>query len=282
MLSKTYKLIFETLFGYAPIVRQYPDFYSQALKRQVHIDVYLPQAYRFFPGTRYPLLIVNDGQDLPVMHFSQILTELYRNKSIKHILVVGIHASQDRMREYGVSRQADYKGRGDKAKLYSEFILTEVFPLLYKNLRLSGKIKETAYAGFSLGGLSALDIAWANPHIFGKVGVFSGALWWRWAPVQGMTDPDSARIMHDIIRSAPSKNANQRFWFQTGTLDELEDRNQNGIIDAIDDTLDLMRELKLKGYTDEDIRYVEVEGGQHNPQTWGTAMPDFLKWAFGR
>ena len=97
-----------------------------------------------------------------------------------------------------------------------------------------------------------------------------------------MADPDSARIMHDIIRSAPSKNASQRFWFQTGTLDEEEDRNQNGIIDAIDDTVDLIRELKRKGYTDKDIRYVEVEDGQHNPQTWGTAMPDFLKWAFGR
>jgi enterochelin esterase-like enzyme len=282
MLLKTYEYLFESIFGYAPVVKQIPDFYSHALMRQVHVDIYMPQLYRFFPMSRYPLLLVNDGQDLPVMHFSQILTDLYREKSIKPILVVGIHANQDRMREYGVCRQPDYKGRGDKAERYSEFILTELFPLLFKHLRLSGKIKETAYAGFSLGGLSALDIAWANPHIFGKVGVFSGALWWRWAPVQGMADPDSARIMHDIIRSAPSKNASQRFWFQTGTLDEEEDRNQNGIIDAIDDTVDLTRELKRKGYTDKDIRYVEVEDGQHNPQTWGTAMPDFLKWAFGR
>ena len=74
-----------------------------------------------------------------------------------------------------------------------------------------------------------------------------------------------------------------KFWFQTGTLDEKADRNKNGIIDSIDDTIDLIRELEAKGYKrPDDIRYMEVVGGRHDTATWAAAMPHFLSWAFGR
>jgi enterochelin esterase family protein len=40
--------------------------------------------------------------------------------------------------------------------------------------------------------------------------------------------------------------------------------------------------LEDKGYKKgEDIHYLEMKGGEHNPTTWGKAMPDFLIWAFG-
>ncbi|MCB0642407.1 MAG: hypothetical protein KDC44_12240 [Phaeodactylibacter sp.] len=71
-----------------------------------------------------------------------------------------------------------------------------------------------------------------------------------------------------------------QFWFQTGTNDETSDRNNNGIIDAIDDTLDLMKALKKVGYPKTAMKYVEVENGVHHPSTWAKVMPDFLKWAF--
>jgi len=38
--------------------------------------------------------------------------------------------------------------------------------------------------------------------------------------------------------------------------------------------------LKTKNVRDENIRYLEIEGGRHEPHTWGEAMPDFLRWAF--
>ena len=60
------------------------------------------------------------------------------------------------------------------------------------------------------------------------------------------------------------------------------DRNNNGIIDSIDDTLGLIEELEKKGYKNEkDIRYVNYEDGKHDVKTWGRAMPAFLKWGWG-
>lgn len=279
--QKPVETFHELLQRKAPHLRQIRRFQSLALDREVDFDIYLPPDYHLSMRRYYPLLVLNDGQDLLRMGFNAILERLYLKKQIPSILSVGVHASGERMREYGSTRQPDYKGRGDKAGQYRDFIIAELLPYLHGHFRLSGVREDMAIAGFSLGGLSALDIAWAHPQIFGAVGVFSGSLWWRWSPVH-TANPDADRIMHDIVRKTAQPDENQRFWFQCGTLDEEDDRNGNGVIDSIDDTLDLIAELKKTGVWDENIRYLEIEGGRHEPSTWGEAMPDFLRWTFVR
>lgn len=278
--QKPIETLQELLHRKAPHLRQIRHHLSPALGRELSIDVYLPPDYHTAPGHVYPLVLFNDGQDLPPMRFARILEQLYFERSIPYCIVAGVYANEDRIREYGTTRQADYKGRGDKAPQYRDFIIQELIPYLEKRFRVSNKPADRIYAGFSLGGLSAFDIAWSHPHIFGAAGVFSGALWWRWEPVHEH-DPDGARIMHDIVHQAPGPNPGQRYWFQAGTLDEEEDRNHNGIIDAIDDTLDLIRALKHKGTPEQNIHYLEMEGGRHDVPTWGQAMPEFLKWSVG-
>jgi enterochelin esterase-like enzyme len=271
----------ELLRRKAPHLRQIRHFQSFALEREVDFDVYLPPDYRLSPGRRYPLVIFNDGQDLPRMQFARILERLYFEKKIPHIIAVGVYATGERQREYGTARQPDYKGRGDRAGAYSNFVMAELMPYLYLRFRVSDEPEERALAGFSLGGLSAFDMGWAFPRYFGVVGVFSGSFWWRWSPVSPH-DPDADRILHDIVWKTPKVSDYQRFWLQCGTLDEEDDRNHNGVIDSIDDTLALIHALRSKGVAEENIRYLEIEGGRHEPATWGEAMPDFLRWAFVR
>ena len=72
-----------------------------------------------------------------------------------------------------------------------------------------------------------------------------------------------------------------QYFFQCGTEEETDDRNNNGIIDVIDDTMDVISELQLKGYSyPGDIYYKEIEGGKHHLNTWSAVLPQFLKWAF--
>ena len=74
-----------------------------------------------------------------------------------------------------------------------------------------------------------------------------------------------------------------KFFFQCGNRDETMDRNNNGIIDSIDDTMDVIKELTAKGWRPEkDIHYLEMPEGKHDIATWGKAMPEFLKWGWGR
>lgn len=272
-----WQTLYQLLGHKTPQPSQIRHLYSTHLGREVEIDVYLPPNYARSTTRRYPLVLFNDGQDLPRMHFADILQRLYNQKKIPPLIAVGIYAGHDRHREYGTARQADYKGRGDRAPQYRDFVLNELLPLLHRRFRTSQEVEETAFAGFSLGGLSAFDIAWARPDVFGAAGVFSGALWWRWSPVHP-DHPDADRIMHDIVWHTPKPALHQRFWFQTGTLDETDDRNNNGVIDSIDDTLDLIHNLRHRGFRERHLRYLEMEGGRHEPATWGQAMPDFLDW----
>jgi enterochelin esterase-like enzyme len=279
-LTDQFRIVSSLLGNKAPLIRQIRHWYSPTLHRNVDLDIFLPPNYTNKPDRHYPLLLLNDGQDLTRAKFAYTLRTLYETKQLPYVIVVGIYCGPNRMREYGTARQADYKGRGDLAGAYSHFIRNELLPFVRQRFRVSHTPADTVFAGFSLGGLSALDIVWANPSIFGSAGIFSGSLWWRWAPVRD-GDPDADRIMHHIISTSVDQRPNdQRFWFQVGALDEAEDRNNNGVIDAIDDTIDCIRELKRRGYHNEQIRYYEMSDGHHDPETWGRAMPDFLRWTF--
>lgn len=246
---------------------------SAALRRKVRADLYLPFME---PGRKYPLIFFNDGQDLHAMRFRATLLRMAVRREIGQVIAVGIHAG-DRIQEYGVIHHPDYLGRGSKAEAYAHFLTKELLPRLKRDYPIDPAPGSHVIAGFSLGGLSAFDLAWNYPNLFGKAGVFSGALWWRSREFTE-DEPDAHRILHDLVRVG-EKRPGLRFWFMTGTEDETADRNKNGVIDAIDDTLDLINELKSVGYRDEDITYVEVEGGRHEPETWGKVMGAFLKWA---
>lgn len=252
--------------------------YSQHLKRDVLIDVYLPPHYFIDDGIKYPTLYFNDGQDMKAVKLIDVLEDLYVWEAMQKTVVVAIHAG-NRMAEYGTASVLDYKKRGNKAAAYTNFLLKELLPFIQMRGKCSREPRDTAIAGFSLGGLSAMDIAWHYPYIFSKVGVFSGSFWWHENDLPD-SEIDNDRIMHRLVRNTQKWGA-LKMWFQTGTEDEKSDRNNNGVIDAIDDTLDLIKALEEKGYKkDIDIRYVEVKGGRHNQETWGRVLSDFLTWIF--
>lgn len=258
---------------------RHDSLFSQRLQRAVELTILLPPGYGT-SGQRFPVLYLNDGQDIPRLHLQMVLDSVCKKAVVPPFVVVGIHANHERLQEYGTATQADYKGRGAKAGKYAEFVLTELMPYVERKFRVLTGPGHTAIAGFSLGGLSALDIAWAHPEKFGNVGVFSGSLWWRKKAYEDGYDDHNDRLMHTIVRNTPRTPA-LKFWFEAGTDDETSDRNGNGVIDAIDDTLDLMNELEAKNYRrGVDFTYVEVQGGKHNQETWSRVMPDFLAWAF--
>jgi enterochelin esterase-like enzyme len=259
------KYISETIVSHSPI-----------LNRPVKLEVVRPQ--NVLPGISYPLLFLNDGQDCEGIRLKQSLERLWHRNEIVPIIVVGIHAG-DRMQEYGVATEKDFSGRGAKASLYSDFIVKEL--LLFIQSRYPIDKNKQAIGGFSLGALSAMDIALSHPEVFSMMGAFSGSFWWRRIDASDKAfDEKKDRIMHNLVREI-EKCEGLKFWFQTGTRDEQHDRNGNGVIDSIDDTLDLISELTKKGYRPfHDIVYHEIKGGEHNQHTWGEAMPHFLKWAF--
>ena len=228
---------------------------------------------------KYPLLLLNDGQDNKAVKVKETVERLTAKAVIPKIVVAGVKAA-DRLQEYGIASRKDYLGRGRKAKAYSKFITNELLPHLTH--RYPVQLENHVIAGYSMGGLSAVDIAWNYPFLFSKVGAFSGSFWWRRKSTasKSYSDQRDKLILREIRKGKYKEGL--KFWFQTGTLDEVSDRNRNGVIDSIDDTLDLIAELTKKGYRPyHDIHYYEMKDGKHNTETWAKAMPKFLEWAFG-
>lgn len=251
---------------------------SKLLQRIVEVDMYVPS--QRLDNLNMNLLLVNDGQDLAAMNLEYTLSDLYEKRKIEPVVVIGIKAGQDRTQEYGVANRPDFKGRGLKAHFYTSFVMEELLPFIHKHVPVTVNGKK-AFAGFSLGGLTAFDVAWNNDNFFDVIGVFSGSFWWRKKDLaDNYTDAD--RVLHQMVRESTDKPS-LKFWLMAGTEDEKADRNQNFIIDSIDDTIDVIKELMKKDYhRPQDIRYYEMVGGKHDVTTWGLAMPKFLEWAFGR
>lgn len=251
---------------------------SAFLKRYVIIDVYVP---RHNPRLLPPeLLLFNDGQNGPELQFAPLLNGLLETGAIRPVHCVGIHAGQARMQEYGTAGVLDYEGRGAKADAYQRFVLEELLPFIHTEYGVESFVHK-AMAGFSLGGLSAMDLGWGHPDVFRTIGIFSGSLWWRTRHLDDGYEEERDRIMQAKVR-AGEHHPGQRFYITTGSLDEIIDRNNNGIIDSIDDAVALIDELKAKGYkSGRDIQYVNYEDGKHDVPTWAKAFPAFLLWAFG-
>ena len=253
---------------------------SEFLDREVKVDCYIP------PNVTDPsslsLLLINDGQDLRTMHFEEILDQLVAGNSLDPLFCVGIHCAPDRKNEYGTAKILDYKGRGAKSPLFTRFVMEELLPYLRATYSIYS-FKQKAYAGFSLGGLCALDIVWNHPEEFFIAGAFSGSFWWRDKDQEDKDfDEEKDRIMHRQVREG-GYYPWLKFFFEVGTKDEIADRNKNGIIDSIDDTLSLIEELALKGYREgKEIYYLELKDGKHDVPTWAKAFPVFLKWGWGR
>lgn len=262
------------------ILRESMTLVSIHLGRDVKTEIYMPDVMPEMQEAA--LLFFNDGQDLERMGMTGILADLYGRGVLSPLMCVSIHAGTGRKMEYGTAGRPDYQGWGMKADAYTLFIFQELLPAIRERYRTLS-FREKAFAGFSLGALSAMDIVWHHPQEFSRAGLFSGSFWWR---TRDKNDPAyqeaTDRIMHEAVRKG-GYYPWLKFFFECGTEDEMEDRNHNGVIDSIDDTQDLIGALTAKGWDRQrDIRYLEIAGGKHNVETWARAMPEFLLWGWGK
>jgi len=144
---------------------------SRALGRELALRVYLPPGYDENTLKRYPLLCMQDGQNLffPQEAFlgrewqvDETLELLDEMNVIDQVVVAGID-SADRFR--------DYTEPGVEA--YGRALTGEVLPWLSDELRLLSGPRNTGVLGSSLGGVAAFALAWRWPGTFGLAGCLS-------------------------------------------------------------------------------------------------------------
>ena len=260
-----------------PVQTREDNIYSRHLQEHIPLTIIATP----LPDDRkmVNLLLLNDGQDMAVLRVKEIVDSLYKKKQIPSMMVVGIHAV-NRMDDYGVGGFPDYQQHGSKADKYDAFIDDELLDFIKKKAGIR-KFNSIVLAGASLGGLSAMDIAWNHADKINKVGVFSGSFWWRDKDASAADYSDeNNRILLNKIRSS-RKRPHLKYWFYAGEKEEAGDRNMNGVIDVVDDTQDLVNIIKAKNVcAPEDIQFTISPTGTHDNQSWSKVFPDFLLWAF--
>ena len=282
-MLKAFIVLLVAAFVFASCVKkikqQEDEIYSRHL--QEHIKLTIISTPMPNDKGQMNLLLLNDGQDIDKLRIKDITDSLYKKKLVQPLIVVAIHAT-NRNEEYGVAGYPDFKNRGNKADKYAAFIDNELYAFV-KNKAGVRKFNSVVLAGTSLGGLSAFDIAWNHADKIDKVGVFSGSFWWRDKDITAADySDDKNRIMISYIKSS-RKKPHLKYWFYVGTKEENSDRDKDGIIDAADDTKDLIELIKSKNVCPpSDIVYKESPDGLHDAASWSKVMPDFLVWAFGK
>ncbi len=246
-------------------------------------------AFAYNPDHAY-FLVLNDGQDVGALGLSVELDDLWKKQLLAPMIVLALPVTPggDRLQDYGtaehdvsipcVTGDVGAPLYGTRAAEYGRYVIDVAIPAAADAVGFRPPPARTGFLGASLGGLSAFSIAWDHPEVFGFAGAMSGSFWWR-TQAGTVEERQQSRIMQAIVaRSTPRPGL--RAWFEAGTNDETADRDMDGIIDAIDDTLDLMAAMAPLGFTaGGNMVYDEVAGGTHSYPTWAAVLPDFLTWA---
>jgi predicted alpha/beta superfamily hydrolase len=178
------------------------------LGRARRVWIYLPPGYTT-SGRRYPVIYMHDGQnvfDAATSGFGEwgvdeTLDSLQAAGGPGAIVVAVDHGGTKRLDEYSPWRNARYGGGEGDA--YVEFLVHTLKPYVDRRYRTRPNASSTGVAGSSMGGLISLYAGLKHPEVFGRVGVFSPALWFA---------ADSVLAFARHARPV----AGQRLWFVTG------------------------------------------------------------------
>lgn len=274
----------------------------------IRVRVLLPPGYAE-STSRYPVLYVNDGQDLQDVGVEATLQQLYAAGDIEPLIVVAIDMPPDRMAGYGLfdraarhsmPAQTKYGPVGMSAWVYARWMTAMVVPEIDARYRTKANADQRAILGWSLGALSAFGIGWEYPEMFGRIGAFSPSFWVS----ADRSDADAitaTRLVHRLLDSSVQP-LRPKVFLAAGTAEETNDRDSDGVIDVIDDARDLLdgwkapdgtlrRGLRQLGgsVNQDDAMHAStatalmsvLDGGQHNQASWARMLPHFLHWAYG-
>lgn len=244
------------------------EFHSEILPDDRGVSVYLPPEYLVQAERRFPVLYLQDGQNLFDGRTSYIAGRTWNANTtadrlteageIEPLILVGIaNTGLRRMAEYTPTR--DFKMGGGEGRSYGRLLMEELKPMIDRSYRTLPQAKNTGVGGSSLGGLISLYLGFAHPEVFGKVAVISPSLWW-----------DHRSILNVIKQQAAKPDL--RIWLDIGTAE-----GARHVRDA-DNLEDLLLERGWK--IGLDLAYEKAQGAVHDERAWSDRFGNVLRFLF--
>jgi len=251
-------------------------FRSHVFHNTRFLRVWLPPGYDDLAnaGRRYPVLYLNDGQNLfeSATSFAGVewqadetADRLIREGKIPPMMIVGLdNAGRSRIREYMPHRSLHPVMLRAQGARYPTFLIKEVMPFIARNYRVAAGPENTGLGGSSLGALIAVYTVAVRPGLFGRLLMESPSLW--------------ASNRQFIKESRAVKRWPERVLLATGTAEAgRKDRDQS----VVDDVRELAGILRRAGLGEKRLKLIIEDGATHNESAWARRFPEALTFLFG-
>jgi predicted alpha/beta superfamily hydrolase len=253
-----------------PRLRLHRGFESRYLPDNRDVIVYLPPEYDLDPGRTYPVLYMQDGQNLfdprtsfipgKTWRLSEQADEAIGEGTVEPLIIIGIFNTGDRrLAEYTPER--DWQMGGGEAANYGQLLTRELMPWIAKRYRVRTEREATGLGGSSLGGLVTLYLGLRHAEHFGRLAVLSPSVWWNHKGILGY-----------VNERAPEIWERPRLWLDVG---DREGRR------TLENAAQLNRRLIANGWRPGDTLHFErVAGGMHDEASWAARVRPMLEFLF--
>ena len=240
-------------------------FNSTILGNVREITIYLPPGYDDRDDRRYPVLYMQDGQNVFDAHRAFIPGQHWRmqeaadaaighRKASPMIIVASDNAGVGRIDEYTPTREPKHNG-GGRANDYARMLVEELKPVIDARFRTIPE--DNGIAGSSLGGLLALHIALTRRDVFSRAAVMSPSVWW------------GGRAVLQTVEAFDGPPP--RLWLDIGGREGMQ---------ALQDARALRDLLVRKGWSPETFHYHEDRRGDHSERAWARRVRLALEFLF--
>lgn len=254
-------------------IQQHPNFRSKILGNGRDVLVYLPPDYRRARTRRFPVLYLQDGQNVfdAATAFGgnewgadETAQRLVSEKLIEPTIIVAVaNVGENRIHEYAPTRGRLEDGKRKRSKgllrQYGRFLINELKPFIDARYRTLTAASSTGLGGSSLGGLATLALGLWFPNVFQRLAVMSPSIWW-----------DEEVLYRMIDKLDEEAKPPLKIWLDTGTNEPGWERAR------------LLRDgLLEKGWRlHDDLHYFEDEGATHSEGAWGHRFEAVLRFLY--
>lgn len=247
----------------------HPGFRSRFLPHDRNVTVYLPPGYACHQDYFYPVLYMQDGQNLFASTpknpnrrswcIRETADALILAGEIEPLIIVGVAHTGERLAEY--TPTTDWTQGGGLADQYGQLLVEELLPFIAANYRVRPGPANAGLGGSSLGALVALYLGLRHAKVFGKLAVLSPSVWWNHRAILAL-----------VSELAPKLPSRPRIWLDIG-----EHEGQRYLADT--DLLD--RRLRAKGWRPgDDLLYQRFPDGTHDEAAWSERVAPMLRFLF--
>lgn len=262
---------------------RFHKFESKVFDNTRTLRVLVPPGYNKDRKQKYPVLYLNDGQNLFQVKTAQTKNsewgvdetyiDLLAYREIEPIIIVGIDNAgrSGRANEY-LPYFDEYLNPplpDPQGAKYPNFLTEEVLPFIEKKYRVKKGAEFTGLGGASYGALISLYTAIKKPKTFGRLLLESPSFY-----------VDNAKILKEATETNQFPN---KIYIGVGTNEEAKPSCKPGDLshEAVQDVLKVQKILQEKNIGDENLKVLIEDCATHNETAYGRRFSEAMRFLFG-